>query len=131
MDFFVSLRTPERTEPALGSLQFESLEEAYLDACAAIPDTAADLLRRRRNPFHCAFVISGEDGGLLLEIPFTDILPPSERDGTAVRSASVKASTTTRLHAEIARSHDLIRRAAELHRRAATCIDISLAWTER
>jgi hypothetical protein len=131
MECFVNLRTAERTEPAFDSLHFASLEEAYLDACAAIPDAAADLLRQRRNPFRCAFIISGTDGSLLLEIPFTDILPPSERDGVAVELPSVKASTTTRLHAEIARSHHLIRRATELHRRATCCIDISRTSTKR
>jgi hypothetical protein len=125
MYYYVSLRIADRIEPAFDMLSFNSLEEAYLDACAAIPDTAADLLRKRRNPFRCAYIISDESGRFLLNIPFHEVLPPSERDDRSALAEPPRESAAVRLKAEIDRSRDLIRRAGELKARASGCIDIS------
>lgn len=127
MNFYVTLRTTDGFEPLLDPQPFPSLEAAYLDACAAIPHAAADLIRARRNPFRCAFVISSEAGLPLMEVPFTDALLPSERDGQERPGPAGGASPAGRLQSEIGRSRRLFRTSADLHRRAAVSISASRA----
>jgi len=83
-NFLITLRTPKFAWPLFESVPFESVEAAYLDVCAAIPDAAADLLRERINPFHCVFLISDESGALLMEVPLSELLP---RTSEAARQA--------------------------------------------
>lgn len=59
-------------------LEFENLEEAYLDICASIPETARDLLIERRDPLSPSYRIADAHGRTLMTVPFTDILAPSE-----------------------------------------------------
>jgi len=59
-------------------LEFGSLEEAYLDVCASIPEAARDLLIKRMDPLSPSYKIADARGRVLLDVPFTDILAPSE-----------------------------------------------------
>lgn len=55
-------------------LELGSAEATYLEACAAIPDLTAELLRAGDRPRGYAFVVADEAGRILFEIPSDEIL---------------------------------------------------------
>lgn len=86
MDCYVQLdlRTPDGVEPGQ-LLPFVSLEAAYCDVYAAIPDAAAALLAGGLDPMACSYLMRGEDGRVLAEIRFSELVrakppPPVRRD---------------------------------------------------
>jgi len=138
VSFLIRVRSGDGTVRLLGELDVASLEEAYLDACAAIPDAASQEIRERRNPFRCAFIIGGLDGTVLLEVPFTDLLSPSERgSGTNLgrplrRSKLAQVNGTSGPTGErIDRARQLRSETLELRRRAAIHIDRSCQLIRR
>jgi len=72
--FYFHLRTPASWERDDMGLDFVGLEAAYLDAYRTIPEMAADLVRRKRDPLRYAFEITDEAGQLLIEVPFSEML---------------------------------------------------------
>ena len=122
MPFFIRMRAGNGQEQPIGHLPFPTLEEAYLDACAAIPEAAADEMRERRNPLRCAFLITDPDRGVLLEVPFTDVLPPSERGSDAAPVPRRETSVPAVLDAEMQRTARLRRAAEQLHERAVLSV---------
>lgn len=95
--FLLHLRTPAGIERAFAPLPFADLAAAYLDACAAIPDTAAEMLRKAHDPMLCAYLICDMDDHVLEEIPFTDVLRPTlvtapRRFGRAAPTAVAEAA---------------------------------------
>ena len=75
----ISLRGPDGALQELGTLEFASLQVAYADVLASIPDMAADLIRKRSNPFRYTYLIRDHAGAVLLEVP-------PQRGAAAVRS---------------------------------------------
>lgn len=59
-------------------LQFADLEQAYLELCAAIPKMASELLVQRKNPLAASCRIASAHGQVLMTVPFTNVLKPSE-----------------------------------------------------
>ena len=76
--FGFHLRRRMVVEPDEVGIEFDDLHQAYLQACAAIPDTARDLLIAGEDPMICAYIIYDEKGRRLMEAPFTEILSLSE-----------------------------------------------------
>lgn len=74
--FFFHLRTEIVLEPDPTGLPFPDLERAYLEACRAIPDMAADFIAEGRDPMGFRFEIAGSDGNILLEVPFRELERP-------------------------------------------------------
>jgi hypothetical protein len=52
----------------------EGPELAYLHACRAIPDIAAEMLRRRKDPMSCSFVIENISGDEMFRVPFDEVV---------------------------------------------------------
>lgn len=132
MSFLIRLRAGDGTVRLLGDLGFASVEDAYLDACAAIPEAAGEELRARRNPFHCAFLIADQAGTVLLEVPFTDLLLPSERVPARPRPAPEPRAEPTlalpisrALRERVERARRLCSETSERKRRTAAHIDRS------
>jgi len=134
VSFVIRLRTGDGTVRLLGDLVFETVEEAYLDACAAIPEAAGAELRARRNPFRCAFLIAEHDGAVLMEVPFSDILPPSERESSRSDPALLPVRAlwdVALLRARVDRARQLRSQVEERQRRAALKIDRSFRLIEQ
>lgn len=102
--YFFHLRTPHGLERDDTGLDFAALEDAYLEACEAIPSLAADALRNRQHPTDYAFHISDASGRTLLDVPFTEMVarpleavaPATHGDfmGNMQRAQEIAHSTT-------------------------------------
>lgn len=55
-------------------LPCEAPELAYLHACRAIPELAAAVLRARKDPMRCRFLIENEKGEEMFEVPFSEVV---------------------------------------------------------
>lgn len=71
--FAADLRTPRGVEPG-ELIPFHDLEAACCDIYAAIPHTAAQLLRDGVDPMACAYLVRDEEDRLLVEISFAELL---------------------------------------------------------
>jgi len=72
--FYFHLRTPAGWERDQDGLDFIGLEAAYLDACRAIPDMSAALVKQKRDPLRYGFEIADAAGQFLMEVPFSEML---------------------------------------------------------
>ncbi|GJE09481.1 DUF6894 family protein [Methylobacterium longum] len=72
--FFFDLRSRCGLEPDDIGLEFASAEIAYMEACSAILDLTAELLRAGGTSHGYAFEVSDEAGRMLWRIPFSEIL---------------------------------------------------------
>src|SRR5215472_6229026 len=60
--FYFHLQTPEGLEPADFALWCEGPEDAFVEACRAIPGIAAEMLLEGRDPMECQFLIHHGEG---------------------------------------------------------------------
>lgn len=74
--FFFHLRTPAGLERDDVGLVFGSIEEAMLAAAETIPAVAGDLIGEGHALADCAYVIAGEDGVALADMPFGELERP-------------------------------------------------------
>lgn len=72
--YYFDLCARGRLEADEDGLEPASAEEAYLEACAAIPPLAAELPSAGDHPRRYNFVVTNEVGQVLFEIPFREIL---------------------------------------------------------
>jgi hypothetical protein len=77
--FYFHLRTPKGVERDPFGLERPSLEEAYLEACRAIPGLCVDLLDEGTPPLACTFLICDAADTELLEVPFGERLHDGRR----------------------------------------------------
>lgn len=77
--FYFHLRTPHGLDPDEDGLVLADVETAYLQACAAIPEMAADFARAGLSPIPYTFVIADALGEILIEVPFSERLYDPER----------------------------------------------------
>lgn len=54
--------------------EFETVEEAYLDAVRAAQEMWRELLAHRENPLLCSFEVRDERGNDLFSLPFAEVL---------------------------------------------------------
>ena len=86
-EYFFHLETEDGVERSDVGIPCEDLEHAFSNACAAIPELAAERLRNRKNPLDCAFLIENADGELLRTVPFAELIeavPARQRKTDAV-----------------------------------------------
>lgn len=99
--FYFHLHGPAGCERDDLGVMCEGAEAAYLHACRAIPDLAADLLRERRNPMHCAFEITDANGRTILDVPFAEVLKePASRGEIRTRIPAARSAGASRHIAE-------------------------------
>lgn len=67
--FYFHLETPEGVEADETGIELKDLDEAYLEACRAIPGTVAELVVGGHDPGRCAFHIAGDDEVVLMVVP--------------------------------------------------------------
>jgi hypothetical protein len=77
--FLITLRTPLGRTPGYAPIEFASLEDAYCDVCAGIPETAGALLREGLDPMACSYLICDPVGTIVMDVLFTDLLRPHLR----------------------------------------------------
>ena len=72
--FYFLLRTPKGLARDEIGLELAGVEAAYLDACRAIPDMSAALVKQKRDPLRYGFEIADAAGQFLMEVPFSEML---------------------------------------------------------
>ncbi|WP_206240085.1 DUF6894 family protein [Novosphingobium terrae] len=96
--FKLRLNRPGATQRNDPDMDFHDLHHAYIEVCKAIPGMACDLLAAGDDPMVCTYVIYDSKGRHLMDVPFVDILSPSEwrlrratrKPHSGVRSAQVR-----------------------------------------
>jgi len=73
-DFYFHLQTPDGLEPADFAVWCEGPEDAFAEACRAIPDIAAELEREGRDPMDCQFLIHNGKGDEMFMVPFSEFI---------------------------------------------------------
>ena len=73
-DFYFHLQTPEGLEPADFAVWCEGPEAAFVEACRAIPDIAAEMRRQGRDPMECRFLIHNGRGEEMFTVPFAELI---------------------------------------------------------
>jgi hypothetical protein len=73
-DFYFHLQTPEGLEPADFAVWCEGPEDAFVEACRAIPDIAAEMEREGRDPMECQFLIHNGKGAEMFMVPFSELI---------------------------------------------------------
>jgi hypothetical protein len=72
--FFIHLDMDGTLQRDLIGLLYEAPELAYLQACRAIPDLAAAMLRARQDPMRCRFLIENDKGEEMFDVPFSEVI---------------------------------------------------------
>ncbi|MGH6827923.1 MAG: DUF6894 family protein [Rhizomicrobium sp.] len=73
-DFYFHLQTPSGLEPADFAVWCEGPEEAFVEACRAIPDIAAEMLRDGQDPLACQFLIHNGKGEEMFTVRFAELI---------------------------------------------------------
>ena len=96
--------------------EFRTLEQAYLEAFRGIREVWNVLLSERRDPRGYAYMITGANGELLMEVPFTEVLDACRGSETAPQLArpsspvGAKAEATPELSATALEYRDQAKR---------------------
>lgn len=77
-NFKFHLRQRGGVDPDDEGIECSDIHDAYLKACEAIPDMARDMLIQGRDPLECSYILCDSAGARLMEVPFAEILSPSE-----------------------------------------------------
>ncbi len=72
--FFIHLDMDGTLTRDVIGIPLEAPELAYLRACRAIPDLAAEMLRARKDPMRCRFLIENDKGEEMFEVPFSEVI---------------------------------------------------------
>jgi hypothetical protein len=78
--FFFHVKTPDKLQRDQIGVDFESTEEAFLNAHEAIPGLAADLLQEGIDPMACEIIVEDEKQQQLFVLPFSEYLSRNVRD---------------------------------------------------
>src|SRR5215475_13846133 len=97
--FFFNLSSQGNFSPDETGTEFSSLEAAYFDTCDAILDMAIEKLRARQNPAEDVFEIGDEQGNVLMEVPFSEVLSPGAATNRSRSLESVRIFESCRHHA--------------------------------
>ena len=77
--YYFHLASPDGfSRDELGS-DFPDVETAYLGACEAALEISVEMLRERHDPSRHRFEISNDEGTLLFDLPFAEVLRPVAR----------------------------------------------------
>jgi hypothetical protein len=86
--FYFHLRTDQGVSRDTDGIDFESINEAYLDAFRAATDLWRELLHARKDPRLHAFEITDASGEVLVVLPFTEVLDTASAPRKARHSTS-------------------------------------------
>ena len=100
-------------------VEFDSVEQAYLEAVATARSLWPELLSARRDPSRCAFEITNAEGAVLFHLPFSELL---EGD----REPALSRPVTIELHKRLTETHARAQLAREDVRRGITQAHASL-----
>src|SRR5262245_12369606 len=75
--YFFHLYGPEGCSRDEVGIEYPNVEAAYLGAHQAALDISLDLLRRRTDPNRHSFEIMDQDGEVLFELPFSEVIQPA------------------------------------------------------
>lgn len=104
--YFFHLSGPEGCSRDDVGIEYPNVEAAYLGAHQAALDISLDLLRVRTDPNCHSFEIMDQDGEVLFELPFSEVMQPS-------RHARPPGDMHARIHLQRERAG---RALSELHR---------------
>jgi hypothetical protein len=96
---------------------FASVEEAYLETFKGAQELWPELLRDRQDPRQYVYDITDDDGAVLMELPFAEIVESCRHVGPATMSAPTKPSaalTKTALLEALERAYNLNRKSVDL-----------------
>ena len=82
--FFALSGAGDSSRDEIGA-EFESLDEAYLEACRAALEISFEMLRERNDPSSLKFEITDSQGVILTDLPFAEVLKPGERISRPVK----------------------------------------------
>ena len=74
--YFFDLVTPDEFSRGEVGIDYPNVEAAYLAAHQAALDMTLELLRGRADPDRHAFEIRDQDGRMLFELPFSEVVHP-------------------------------------------------------
>ena len=106
--FFFALSGGGDPSPDEIGAEFDSLDSAYLEGCRAALEISFDMLRDRIDPSAMKFEISDDQGTLLIDLPFEEVLRPGARrsrpssNSRPPRDPGSKTQRGTRIGAELA-----------------------------
>lgn len=72
--FFFDFRQAGTRTPDCQGIEFETVEQAYLEAVKGAQEMWGELLRKRQDPRRCIFEVRSEDDQLLFTVPFQEVL---------------------------------------------------------
>jgi hypothetical protein len=72
--FFIHMEVDGQLQRDDVGMLCECPELAYLHACRAIPEIAAEMLRRRKDPMTCSFIIENIKGEEMFVVPFDEVV---------------------------------------------------------
>lgn len=77
--FYFHFRDVDRVESDDIGIECSSVEEAYLEACEAIPGVLGDVVQAGRDPRACAFEIANAAGQHLMQVPLLEPIRSARR----------------------------------------------------
>jgi hypothetical protein len=72
--FFFDFRQSGRLVPDSEGIEFESVEQAYLEAFRTAQEMWSELLKQRRDPRRCLFEVRSAAGDMLFIFPFQEVV---------------------------------------------------------
>ena len=72
--FFFDFRQAGILTPDTEGVEFDTVEQAYLEAFRTAQDMWSELLRRRRDPRRCCFEVHSEAREMLFIFPFQEVI---------------------------------------------------------
>lgn len=72
--FFFDFRQTGALVPDSDGIEFDSVEQAYLEAFKTAQDMWSELLRQRRDPRRCFFEVRAASGDMLFIFPFQEVV---------------------------------------------------------
>ena len=124
--FFFDRVGSSRTDRDTVGASFTDLEAAYLDAYESALEVSVEMLRRRENPIGGRLEIRDEQGRLLMEVPFAEVLRPG-----AGADHHLDNPARERLRASMARGRELKADLTSALATAKTSIELARATLNR
>jgi hypothetical protein len=113
--FYFNFRDESGLMPDFNGIEFDNIEEAYLEAFAGAQEIWLEMFKNRKDPRICSFEIMDEGGALLMELPFLEILndlikvrPPKVADEVLIAKMRVNVERSRRLRSDLSAQVNLL-----------------------
>jgi hypothetical protein len=123
--FFFDFHQAGQREIDLTGCELADVEQAYLEVLRTVQDMWSELLKQRRDPRQCSFVVRSEEGYILFDFPFQEAVDCCNHRLHAPIGNMLKEAGQTRAYAnrmlegfrqEIQASHQILKDARNLLR---------------